>query len=675
MRPPSTAEVGHYGWAGDDPPLVRRLVAELESVVGSLGTLAGGLLVVLSALRTAWPLGAAGDAAAHDVKVTGGWVRGVAPRLAAAADVLAGYADELDRERRRLEDLDEAYAVLRPSEAALALLAVPPPAERSSEWERADADLAVARRLTGFSATTEVDAAYSALVRRVRLLRDDAAAGLARVGHGSALTGGPPGGSSYGAALLLLRAEPDPLAAALARAGLVGLPTSAAGVRAFWATLTGTERARLVAADPRRWGATDGVPVRDRDLANRRLLDEDLAAGAALLARAGLPRATSPEQLDALLRGLTPDQRARLARAAGVGPGLPWLPIGLGAPPLPSPVQRLLSVYAAALGTSRALGLATGVPALLLLYAPRAFAHGARSDGRVAVAYGDPDTASDVAVCVPGLESSAAKLEQVGGDAVRLQREAQATDPTRSTSAVAWQGYDAPEWASVASQARARAGGELLDADVAALVVTHRGGHAAADPHLSVVGHSYGSTTTGLALQRSGLATSVDDVVVIGSPGLGGTATSAARLGVAPGHLYVGSASRDVIHLAAGTTLGTDPLAPGVGATRFAAESVHRDDPGLLDGLGVADHSRYYDPGSESLWSLGAIASGHGADLAGEGLVVAPPDRARSWTDPPPFAPGLPGLPSPPGAPAPPPYVDPEADRAPTGGHVHRLPS
>ena len=36
------------------------------------------------------------------------------------------------------------------------------------------------------------------------------------------------------------------------------------------------------------------------------------------------------------------------------------------------------------------------------------------TDGRVAVAYGDPDTTSDVAVCVSGLESSAAKLDQLG---------------------------------------------------------------------------------------------------------------------------------------------------------------------------------------------------------------------------------------------------------------------
>ncbi|GAA1876185.1 alpha/beta hydrolase [Lapillicoccus jejuensis] len=673
MRPPSTEETAHYGWPGDDPPLLHRLVAELDAAARGVVALAAAVRAVLGALRSAWPVGPAGNAAVHDVQVTSRWVSGVAPRLTAAAGLIGDYAGELDRERRRLEDLDEAWAVLAPSEQVLAHLAFPPPPERSTEWERADTDLAVARRLSGFRTTTEVDAAYAALVRRVRLLRDDVAAELVRVGRGAARAGGPAGASSYGGALLLLGQEPDPLAAALARVGLAAVPTTAAGVRAFWATLTGSERARLLAGDPARWGATDGVPVRDRDLANRRLLQADLAAGAALLARAGLPGVGDPEQLDALLRGLTLEQRVRLAGAAGVAP--PWSPLGAGTLLLPPDVLRALSVYGSALGTAGALGLAAGVPALLLLYAPRAFAHGSRTDGRVAVAYGDPDTASDVAVCVPGLESSAAKLDQVGQDAVRLQREAQAVDPTRSSAVVAWQGYDAPEWTSVVGQARARAGGDLLAVDVAALVATHAGGHADPDPHLTVVGHSYGSTTTGLALQHSGLAASVDDVVVIGSPGLGGTATTVEGLGVTPAHLYVGSASRDVIHLASGTTLGTDPLAPGVGAVRFAAESVHRDDPGLLDALGVADHSRYYDPGSESLWSLGAVAAGHGQDLAGEGMVVDGPGRARSWTDPPPFAPGLRGLPLPPGVPVPPPYDDPEARRAPTGGHVHRLPS
>ena len=58
----------------------------------------------------------------------------------------------------------------------------------------------------------------------------------------------------------------------------------------------------------------------------------------------------------------------------------------------------------------------------------------------------------------------------------------------------------------------ARAGGE----DLAAF---YQGVNASRtdDPHLTALGHSYGSLTTGYALQHDG--TGVDDAVLFGSPG------------------------------------------------------------------------------------------------------------------------------------------------------------
>ncbi|MDQ2756247.1 MAG: alpha/beta hydrolase family protein, partial [Actinomycetota bacterium] len=412
---------------------------------------------------------------------------------------------------------------------------------------------------------------------------------------------------------------------------------------------------------------------------------------------AGLALPTSVRGLDAMLTHLSPHQLVALGSVPG-----PW---GIGRVLRPDVLWRL-GTYRNALAVAAAL--AAGPPAFLMAYDATAYAKRSVPEGRAAVAYGDPDAADDVALCVPGLESRVASLDGVSGDATALWAEASAADPSRRTAVVAWQGYDAPEWATVAGQGRAEAGGALLAADVHALTVTHDVG----DPRVTVVGHSYGSTTTGLALQHHGLASDVDEVVLIGSPGVGGGAQGVADLGLRPDQLHVGTASRDLINATSNTLLGANPVDPGFGGERFKAESLDRDGPGVLDLIGVTDHSRYYDPGSESLYSLADITSGHADQLGEHDMLAASPSRARTVLDPlpisplppglrlpglppvlpqlpaPPGLPALPGLPSLPGLPVVPSpldpgwsplrgpsttYVDPELTREPTGGHVHRV--
>ena len=69
--------------------------------------------------------------------------------------------------------------------------------------------------------------------------------------------------------------------------------------------------------------------------------------------------------------------------------------------------------------------------------------------------------------------------------------------------------------------------------------------HYCAIGKLTVVCHSYGSTTTCLALQREGMT--VDQVALIGSPGVGGEATTVADLHLNRSQVFVGSASRDLV--------------------------------------------------------------------------------------------------------------------------------
>jgi hypothetical protein len=146
-----------------------------------------------------------------------------------------------------------------------------------------------------------------------------------------------------------------------------------------------------------------------------------------------------------------------------------------------------------------------------------------------------------------------------------------------------------------------------------------------------------------------------DDAVLVGSPGTD-LAHSAAAFNLPPGgHLYVGAASGDAVTWAPGHVpvggipgapslggLGDDPSVDGFGSTRFEAENPH------YTGNPLYDHSHYFDDGSESLFSMGDVVSGHGDALQHDGMTAS--HRGEY---------GMPG------------WVDPEASRTATTGHRH----
>lgn len=249
--------------------------------------------------------------------------------------------------------------------------------------------------------------------------------------------------------------------------------------------------------------------------------------------------------------------------------------------------------------------------ALLLRYDPAAF----DGHGRAAIAIGDPDTADNTTVLVPGTHCSVRDGYLSQPDGVNIYREACHADPGRSNSVIVWMGYRTPDSlfdSRVAQPDSARAGGRALAADVNALSLTRR-----AAAHVTVIGHSYGSTVVADAAVF-GMRT--DDVVLVGSPGTD-LARSAADFHLLPaGHVYVGAASVDPItrlggqpQLSIPTTsatvgLGADPAADGYGSTRFKAEV-----PGLASPMSA--HSSYFRPSGEALFSIGDIASGHGDAL------------------------------------------------------------
>ncbi len=166
-----------------------------------------------------------------------------------------------------------------------------------------------------------------------------------------------------------------------------------------------------------------------------------------------------------------------------------------------------------------------------------------------------------------------------------------------------------------------------------------------------MVGHSYGSTTTGVALQHEGLK--VDQVALIGSPGVGGDAKSVADLGLKRSQVFVGSASQDLV-TEVPPVLGANPSMATFNATRFEAESIKRG-----TGANIDDHSRYYDAlnQSESLYALAEIVTGHGDRLGHDGMLAPPRSMQTVGTDR--FGRPIQGV------------VDLEASRIPTAGHDH----
>ena len=372
-------------------------------------------------------------------------------------------------------------------------------------------------------------------------------------------------------------------------------------VKRWWDSLRQAEKDQLLGDQPDKLGNVDGIPVEDRSKANIAVMERDIA------------------RVENATEAIPYDQMDRYYNALKVRDGL------------------------------RTQHEKTGAPTYLYVYEPAAF----EGQGRAAIAIGNPDTADNTAVMVPGTGNSVESGWLSSDDPGQVYDQTSKADPTRSNSVVAWMGYNAPDSLldlQVAQSGNAREGGALMASDVNALEVTNKG-----DSHVTVIGHSYGSTTVADACAGYGMR--ADDVVLIGSPGTD-MADSAADFRLPDGgHVYVGAASSDpVTHLGGdhqlhmpGTditvALGNDPAEDGFGSTRFKAEV-----PGLS--WPWADHSGYLVPGSESLYSIATIASGHGDML--EELGMTAPHRTEI---------AIPFLP--------PVDVDPETWRPGTSGHTY----
>ncbi|MGK4581036.1 alpha/beta hydrolase [Kitasatospora sp. HPMI-4] len=356
---------------------------------------------------------------------------------------------------------------------------------------------------------------------------------------------------------------------------------SPAQVHDWWQSLTLAEQQKLIKERPELLGNRDGIPSAARDQANRSVLPRLLAA------YRSKPHPLSPadqRKLDGF-EGLRKRLAGELPDGGGPGSDPPLLLIGLSD----------------------------------------------QGQGRTILSWGDPDTARHVSALVPGLNSTLAGTAD-GDTSTALRIRQAAGEEATGTASMIWLGYDAPQLdgGSVLTKDRAVAGAAGYDRFLSGLRSTHRGDTPA---HVTAVGHSYGSLLVGQAAQRPGRLPA-DDVVLVGSPGVG--AGHASQLSVGADHVYVGSASWDPVSrlpsatdaaatglaLGAGTVLG--PVAAGLGhqvdrhglwfgqdpaSAEFGARRF-RVDPGTP----ADSHSNYFGKdgkGGDSLANIGRIVGGH----------------------------------------------------------------
>ena len=418
-------------------------------------------------------------------------------------------------------------------------------------------------------------------------------------------------------------------------------------VNEWWKSLSQKDRERLIAEHPAELGNFNGIPAATRDAINIQVMNDDLNRVTETAAQHGVSKE------DVLANpgfyGLSADDITRYNNALKVQEGLDH---------------------------QRGKNPNQPRPVMLWKYEPLAD----RGQGRAAIATGNPDYADNTSVIVPGTGSSVKGgwLSDGHDDAINLWEQSNAADPNSTHAVISWMGYDAPDGFSdkrVANPDVAREGGQLLAADVNGLWVTHQ------DPeqHVTVLGHSYGSTTVADAFGGYGMH--ANDAVLLGCPGTD-LARSAADLNLDGGNVYVGSASTDPVGwigtapewladklnyelnwpVGLESGLGHDPAGDGFGSVRFDAEVAG------ADGLDPDDHSQYYHRGGEALRGMTYIATGNSEALAEEGLlaegrrqphVSLPREITLPWGD----TIGLPDIGADiPGSPA---FIDPEADRPP----------
>lgn len=291
-------------------------------------------------------------------------------------------------------------------------------------------------------------------------------------------------------------------------------------VSVWWALLSESEREALINKDPEKYGNLNGIDMASRARANELALNGHLDAAGNRIPGTGLIEKTQNEldELNQEIEGLRENGQEVSSYLLGKQEKLQ---------------NRLADLNA----ISEQLGSNAG--ATLLVLEPGRLGENVRA----AIAIGDVDNAQHVATFVPGMGSNFRDNGRLNVEfAKNLQWAAENFGGAEagSVATIAWIGYEAPPdivktWdPTVMLIDNAEAGAEKLNGFVTGIHSwrSERG----LDVHQSIIPHSYGSTTAGIAMRDIGEGV-VDELVYTGSPGAG--VSSVGTLGVDPDHTWV----------------------------------------------------------------------------------------------------------------------------------------
>lgn len=350
-------------------------------------------------------------------------------------------------------------------------------------------------------------------------------------------------------------------------------------VASWWSQQSDANKKWLIEHYPEKIGNLNGVDGASRNKANRIVLDQKLADLPGEIARLDAEAADAPSPFI---------RNALLQRKAKLEHELNELTV----------VQQTLNK-----GADPDTGEGgDGVPRQLL---------GLDTSGRnvkAIVAQGDVDTADHVGVVVPGLHTNVGKnLDAYDNRATDLYKNAKLqTKPGETVAMVEYLGYDAPQVELEAITTKyAEEGAVGLAGFLNGMDASRE--HGAGDTHITLFGHSYGSTTSGMAatLVNDGV---VDDIVLAGSPGAGVQHVS--EYHVPEGHAWVSAApyAYDMVQgLGTDFNFGKNPDTMG-GFNRLSGNVGPAPDE--YDPVGL--HMEYFTDKTQAQYEIAGVMAGAG---------------------------------------------------------------
>ena len=478
------------------------------------------------------------DAAFAQLPAVAAWdmplVRGAVVTLTAVAARLPVWRMRLGAVARALQDA-ECWSGPAARSAAASVVEISTVA--------AAVDAAMSESLTGLQRMAgQADAAQELATEAVRAcpsagpdpnLERGTSLAVAALEHADSAAGAAAAAEEAVGRLCGVRAGPSPTFGELAtevesvRPVSPSVPTFGRPTQAaaWWATLSLAEQLAVVSSSPAAVGALDGLPAWARDRANRLLL------------------------IRTLRDPTTPPSAALTAKA----------------------VSRRIAAEEAG-----------GQPVQLQLLD--------LAGDRVVLALGDLDAADAVALLVPGVGNSPGDdLGSLTGDAEDVAVAARAAAPGLAVATVVWLGYRTPSNpVAAASRGAATRAGPALARELDGLSAV-RATAGEAEPHTTVLAHSYGTVVVDEAADAPGRL-AADSVVLLGSPGMEGDARA-----LEVPEVFDAAAPSDpvaALHYFGNTTDGST-----FGATELPVEF-------------WMGHSEYYDPGRPTLAAMGEVVAG-----------------------------------------------------------------